>query len=148
MAMEIRKLEILGPLVTAIMANNAITSKLAQYLGSASVHSRRPVPSDAPYPMVVVGPMITRTNADEINTHRPVVGVDISVYGEQPTEFRLVDDVAEELFVMFHRQSIPPVENYQVIDVQATGPIVASADSEEQSARVVSLTIRLRTKKS
>ncbi|PWJ81482.1 hypothetical protein C7441_11013 [Pseudaminobacter salicylatoxidans] len=137
-------LEVLAPLRAAIIANAAITAKLGKYLGAPSVHTRRPVPVDAGYPMVTVGPIIARTDEDGINTFRPVVVIDINTYGEAAEHYRNVEAVADVIYAMFHRQRTAiTVAGYSVTQITASGPSPAPADDDQHVGRRVTLTIRL-----
>lgn len=136
-------LEVLVPLRAAIIANAAITGKLGLYQAAPSVHTRRPVPVDAGYPMVTVGPIITRSDEDGINTFRPVVVIDINVYGEAAAHYRDVEAVADMIYAMFHRQRPITVADYSVTQITASGPSPAPADDDQHIGRRVTLTIRL-----
>lgn len=137
-------LDILTPLRTAIIAVTAITSKLGTFNGSASVHTRRPAPEGATFPMVMIGPIVTRSNEDGINSFRPVIVIDIGIYGEAVAHFRDVETVAEAIYGLFHRQrDAITVTSYSVIDIVAQGPSPAPVDDLSRVGRRVTLTIRL-----
>lgn len=137
-------LDILPGLRSAIIAVPAITGKLGTYNGAPSVHTRRPVPSDAPYPMVVIGPIIARTDDDGLSDFRPMVVIDVNVYGPQPASYRDVEAVAEAIYGLFHRHSsVLSVHGYTVIDIRCTGPSPAPVDDETKIGRRITLTIRL-----
>lgn len=136
-------LEVLVPLRTAIIANAAITGKLGKYQGAPSVHTRRPVPVDAGFPMITVGPIITRSDEDGINSFRPVVVIDVNTYGEAVAHYRDVEAVADMIYAMFHRQLPITVSGYSVTQITASGPSPAPADDDQQVGRRVTLTIRL-----
>ncbi|MGB3834821.1 MAG: hypothetical protein WA975_23485 [Mesorhizobium sp.] len=137
-------LELLVPLRAAIIANAAITAKLGKYQGAPSVHTRRPVPADAGYPLITVGPIITRSDEDLINGYRPIVVIDINVYGEAAAHYRDVEAVADMIYAMFHRQRRAiSVTGYSVTQITATGPSPAPADDDAHVGRRISLTLRL-----
>lgn len=136
-------LEVLVPLRAAIIANAAITAKLGKYQGAPSVHTRRPVPVDAGFPMITVGPIITRSDEDGINSHRPIVVIDVNTYGEAAAHYRDVEAVADMIYAMFHRQRPITVAGYSVTQITATGPSPAPADDDQHVGRRVTLTIRL-----
>lgn len=139
-------LDVLPGLRAAIIAVPAITAKLGVYNGAPSVHTRRPVPSDAPYPMVVIS-KVTRADDDGINDFRPVQIVDINVYGPQPDKYRDVEAVSELIYGLFHRQARAlTVTGYSVTDIRCTGPSPAPVDDENTVGRRVTLTIRLYAK--
>lgn len=136
-------LEVLVPIRAAIIADAAIVAKLGTYQGAPSVHTRRPVPVDAGYPMVTVGPIITRSDEDGINSFRPVVVIDINVYGEAAAHYRDVEAVADMIYAMFHRQRAISVAGYSVTQITASGPSPAPADDDTHIGRRISLTLRL-----
>jgi hypothetical protein len=137
-------LEILVPVRAAITAVSYITSRLGTYQSGASVHTRRPTPPEAGYPMVTIGPVITRGDEDGINYWKPVVTVDLNTYGEQKAQYRTVDEVADALFQLFHRQrTAVTIENYNVVDLRCSGPSPAPVDDDSRVGRRVSLTARL-----
>lgn len=137
-------LEVLVPLRAAIIANAAITAKLGKYQGAPSVHTRRPVPVDAGYPMVTVGPIIARSDEDGINTFRPVIVIDVNTYGEAAAHYRDVEAAADMIYAMFHRQRLAiSVTGYSVMQITAAGPSPAPADDDQHVGRRVTLTIRL-----
>lgn len=136
-------LELLVPLRAAIIANAAITSKLGKYQGAPSVHTRRPVPVDAGFPMITVGPIITRSDEDGINSFRPIVVVDVNTYGEAAAHYRDVEAVSDMIYAMFHRERAITVTGYSVTQITASGPSPAPADDDTHIGRRVTLTIRL-----
>lgn len=138
-------LDLTDPLYAAVESMSAITSKLGTFNGGPSIHTRRPAPEGATYPMVMIGPIAARGNEDEINRHRPVISIDISIYGEQSAHYRTVEEIADLLFSRFHRQERAfTVANYQVVQVTATGPFPAPVDDASRVGRRVTLNIRLR----
>ena len=55
------------PIRNKILSDPIANSLLATYLGSKSVFSRTPVPSDAPYPMIVISPVVCDLRKDFLN---------------------------------------------------------------------------------
>lgn len=142
--MNAPSLDVLPGLRSVIIAVPSITGKLGVYNGAPSVHTRRPVPSDAPYPMAVIGPIISRTDTDGLSDFRPTVVIDINVYGPQPASYRDVEAVAEAIYGLFHRQtSALAVQGYTVTDIRCTGPSPSPVDDETKIGRRITLTIRL-----
>lgn len=139
-------LELLAPLRLALIATTAITGKLGKFEEQPSVHTRRPVPVSATYPMIVVGPLITRTDNDLINGWRPKIVLDITVYGE-PAHYRDVEALGDVIYRMFHRYPRAiAVANYSVTQITCAGPTPAAADTDARVARRVTLTIDLHAK--
>lgn len=135
------------PLRAAIIAASAITGKLGSYQGGASVHTRRPVPEDAGYPLIICGPDVTISDQDGISDKRPVIVRDVVCYGHQPGDYREVEAVGYALRAMFHRQSHAiTVPGWSVTDILATGPYPAPVDGDNFVGRRVTLTVRLYAK--
>lgn len=129
-----------------ILADPAITALLSPYNGSFAVFTRRPVPEDAKFPMIVISTDVTVNNEDGISYHGPVAVRDIMVYGlnENATQYRDIETLGYALRELFHRTTTPiPVDGYHVIDVQASGPRIAPADNDNEIGRMVELTIRM-----
>lgn len=133
----------------ALVANTAITAQLSAYNSSYPIFTRRPVPVDAPYPMILVSPDVSITDNDGINDFRPVQTRDITVYGQNDTaaKYRTIEALAYAIREMFHgiRTSIS-VSGWHVIDINTTGPIPAPTDDEQTTARLVTLVVQLAKK--
>lgn len=139
------ELDVLNPILDTIQSNTSITNDIADWKDTKSIHTRIPIPSKAPYPLITIGPVVSKTDIDGINDFRPVVIVDIAAFGEQEREFRLINLVAEKIHQLFHRQkSALIVDGYSVIEIIATGPIPAIGEDESYIGRRVSLTITLK----
>jgi hypothetical protein len=130
---------------TAIIEATPISELLGKYSGSPGVFTRRPVPEGALYPLVIVpSENAGASDEDGLRSFRPVLQKDVLVYGEQPDQYRLVDDLADALFVLFHRQKRSiSVEGFHVIDIVARRPIQAPTSDAKRVGRLVPLTIRL-----
>ena len=147
-------LNISEPIREALLGMYPITDLLGTYVGEPSIFTRRPVPSEAAYPMVVISPDVVVYDQDALDRRRPVVMRDLAVYGQenatrngaQVSDYRVIESLGYELRERFHRQKdvlIFPDADYHVIDIVASGPIVAPTGDERLIGRVVTLTIRL-----
>ena len=133
------------PLRTAIVDDATIAALLPIYAGSKTVFTRRPVPDNAAFPIVVISPDIAITDQDGIDDNRPVIIRDVAVYGRNDAaSYRAVEAIAYEIRDLFHRrrQSLT-VLGWDVVDVVALGPRPAPTDDEQTVGRVVELTVRL-----
>ncbi len=137
-------LEILAPLRAAIAGVSGITSKLGEYKGSPAIFTRRPVPGDAPNRLITIGPIITKGEEDAVNDYRPVVVIDVIMFGEAERDYRDVETAADLIYQTFHRErgSIS-VTNYAVTEIRATGPVPVQGDGIDTIGRAVTLTISL-----
>lgn len=138
---------------SAILAEPDITNYLAPWQSVPGVFTRRPVPEDAPFPMIVVSPEIAYGDEDALRKFRSVITRDVIVYGRVAApgtvddHTRRVEAVGYLLRELFHRQP-RSLGNpaYHVISINATGPRVAPTDSDSIVARVVTLTVRIENK--
>lgn len=143
-------LDVTQPLRDGLLASS-IVSELPNYHDGKPIFTRRPVPSDAPYPMIVISSDVLVTDQDGIDHERSVVVRDIAVYGrnDSPAAYRQVTDMAYAVRHLFHSRRDTLVtllmddSAYQLIDIRASGPRPAPTDDEQTVGRLVELTIRL-----
>lgn len=134
------------PLRTAIVGDSGITSLLGTWNSEPAVFTRRPVPENATYPMVVVSPDIGVADEDYLVEKMPVIDRDISIYGsnETPAQYRVVEVLAYALRELFHRNRLAiTVAGWRVMDIRARGPSPAPAEDLNKIGRVLMLRIRL-----
>lgn len=137
-------LNLAAPFRTAIIGNTAIAPSLGIYENEPAVFTRRPVPDGAPYPMIVVNPDASIGDMDGLKVRLPIVTRDIIVYGLQPDDYRVVEDIGYALRDQFHRQKWAlVVPGFSVIDIVITGPYPAPTDNENEVARMISARVRL-----
>ncbi len=130
-----------------VVADVDIAALLGVYAGAPSIHTVRPVPSSAKYPLVIIGPELGRGGSEDgINDHRPLLVLDVITYGQNPSDYLAVEEIAERLFTLFHRSQLLIIPNYSTTSVTAFGPAPASTDDEKEIARRVTLSIELRAK--
>lgn len=135
-----------GPVRAALMASSAITSQLAAYAGSYPIFTRRPAPTDAPYPLIMISPDIAVDEEDGVNDFRPVVERDVIVYGQNdtPAHYLVVESIAYAVRDLFHRQwQVINVAGWKVVEIRARGPMPAPTDDVQTVGRLVALTISL-----
>jgi hypothetical protein len=138
--------DITVPIRNALLARAAITTRLPNYLDSKTVFTRRPVPADAPFPMIIVSPDITLGDTDGIADERPIIERDISIYGKNDTvaRYNVVEELGYEVRNMFRRNwKAITVPGWKVVQIFAAGPIMAPVDDEQTVGRLVSLTVQL-----
>jgi hypothetical protein len=132
-----------GPIRTAILEDGPIVALLGVFKDEASVHTRRPAPQGATYPMAMVSPDIATANADFLSSEFRTVIRDVSVYGEQPGQYRTVEQAAYLIRRLFHRKRLSiQAPGLHIVDIVASGPIPAPVDDEKLVGRLVSLSIR------
>ena len=136
----------LGPAIRiALVEDVEISGLLSEWNNEAAVFTRRPVPTDAEYPFIVISTDIAVTDNDTLNTMHQQVLRDIAVYGEQPSHFRVVEQIGYLIRTLFHRRklSLGSVDGHAVIEIIATGPISAPTSDETIVGRVVTIAISL-----
>lgn len=134
------------PIRNAILANAAIASSLGLYEGDPAIFTRRPTPESVTYPIIQISPDISIGDMDFLTARLPIVRRDISVFGEQPGDYRLIENIGYLLRLQFHRQprAIDLSPNYSVIDIRVTGPMSAPTDDDRLVGRACLCTFRLR----
>lgn len=133
------------PLRDALVGNASITALLPNFQGSKTVFTRRPVPANAPYPMLVVSSDVSVFDEDGILDFRPIATRTIIAYAQNdtPEHYRVADTLAYLVRDLFHRQwRAIVVPSWKVVDIQANGPDPAPSDDQTEG-RVVTLAIRL-----
>jgi len=134
----------------ALLGVSAITELLGTYQGEPSIYTRRPVPSGATYPALVIGPNVFMRDQDFLTSRLPIIGRDIVVYGQmaapgsEDDQYRDVEEIADGVYDLFHRNRLSLlVDGFHVVDVVANGPIASPTENERLIGRAVPLTIRL-----
>lgn len=135
------------PIRTAILGNAAIMNLMPTYVNGDAVFSRRPVPLDAPFPMIVINPDISDRDKGGLNDQRLSIMRDVAVYGKNDSaeNYRAAEAVAFAVRSLFHRnrQAIS-VPGWSVVQIWARGPFETPVRQPDQNlARAVELTIEL-----
>ena len=139
-------LDLAPAILAAIKTDPAITGLLSVFQGEPAISTRRPIDDDMVKPFILITPDVAINDDDALTSIRPIVIRDIIVYGNQPDDYRTVEQIGYRLRDLFHRKrdSIIPT-GFDVIAVTATGPRAAPTSDDETVGRVVSLTIQLRS---
>jgi hypothetical protein len=130
----------------SLAADDFVNSNLPQYLTDITIFTRRPVPPDAPYPMIVVDPNKANVDIGGLNYNQLRILADIAVYGsnDSASNFRLVEQLAYEVFELFHRnRGSVQVPGWQTARVWCNGPIQIPSDDDMRVGRLISLTAEL-----
>ena len=93
-------LNLSGRIRDAILGNLTVVALLGEYEGQPAVHTRRPVPESSTYPMVVIS-TVDVDDRDMIALQMPIVTVDILIYGQQPDQYRAVEEIGYNLREQF-----------------------------------------------
>ena len=139
-------LDLAPAILAAIKTDPTITGLLSTFQGEPAIATRRPVNDGMEYPLIAISPDVAVNDADALTSFRPVVIRDIIVYGNQPDDYRTVEQIGYRLRDLFHRnRDVIIPTGFDVIAVTATGPRAAPTSDDETVGRVVSLTIQLRS---
>lgn len=141
--------DLLATLRSALVGSGAVADELPEYAGSLPIFTRRPVPDDAPMPMIIINPQIQAGQADGMRDQRPVIVHDIIAYGRNGTagtsdDYRRIERLAHAVQQLLHRRPdrLLPANGWAIIDVVASGPSPAPGDDEQTIARRVEVTVR------
>jgi hypothetical protein len=126
----------------ALLNDPGVTNSISQWNGYPSIHTRRPVPNDVTYPLIVISPDISFVDRDFIVARKNHVMRDVTVFGQQPDHYRIIEEIAYSMRELFHRNRlsliVPEWDIYQIV---VFGPIPAPTDDERLVARLVTLNI-------
>lgn len=132
------------PLRAALMAAPDITGLIDQWNGEPAIHTRRPVPGDSPPRFILINPDAAIGNADGLTSRRPIVQRDICAYGNQPKDYRAVEEIGYAMQTLFHHNpSVIIMPGFHCVDIVVAGPTPAPTDDQTQVARMVNLTVWL-----
>lgn len=137
------------PIRRALLANQTIFNTLPRYNQAPTIFTRRPVPPDAPYPMIVVSSELSKGDRDGVDDQRPYITRDIAVYGRNDTSdhYRQIEAMADIVYNIFHRKRnaiYVDGQGWSVTSITCMGPIPApTADDEVFVGRIVSVVTEL-----
>jgi hypothetical protein len=130
----------------SLLGDSFVSANLPSYLGSLTVFTRRPVPPDAPYPMIVVDPDKADVDIGGLNFNQLRILADINVYGDNSTSanYRLTEQLGYAAFDLFHRNRFSvQVQGWQTARVWCNGPVQIPSDDDMRVGRLISLTAEL-----
>ena len=135
----------IGPAIrTRLLAQPALVALLGQWHGEPSIHTRRPPPEGAGYPMVMIGPDVAHTDIGFLAAAKSRVLRDIIVYGDNPKHYRAVEQAGYLVREAFHRRKDSILlAGYHTIDVLAEGPVPAPTDDDSRVGRRVTIAVRI-----
>ena len=133
----------------AILAEPDITNFLSQWNSAPAVFTRRPIPTDATYPLIVVAPDVAHADFDGLKARREIITKDVFIYGRVAAagtaddHTRRVEAMAGLLRELFHRQRHALGNTaYHVVSINVIGPLTAPTDTDTIVGRVVTLIVR------
>lgn len=109
------------PIRASILADSSITSLLPAYKNSYPIFTRRPVPTDAPFPHIVIFSETDISHDDGVDDQRLTVIKEVTVYGSAhspPEQWRIIDEIGRRIALRFHRQVHNLiVDNWKVVNI-------------------------------
>jgi hypothetical protein len=130
-------------LFQAMAADGQLVAKLGTFGAGPSIFTKRPVPTEAVWPIVLATSVVSDANEDMLVEKGRSIQRDIAVYGNAPDHFDKVTEASEIIRNMFHRTKALVVTGWRTVLITATGPIDAPIDNPQEVGRIVTLTIRL-----
>jgi hypothetical protein len=131
------------PLYAALTGVSDGIDGLATYHGSPAVFTRRPVPIDCGFPLIITAGYVTYSDQDFIADEMADLVRDIGIFGNKPDHYRLVEQIAFDVRDLFHRnRESLTVPGWHVVDIRCKGPVEIN-DDDQVIGRNVSLQIRL-----
>ncbi len=139
----------LQPAIRSVILNDQnIASLLTNYNGSEPIFTRRPVPTDAPYPLILISHVVADNQIDYVRFGRRILTYDVAVYGlnDSAANYRKVEQIARLIANKFHR--IQPYEismpvGSSLIQSTVIGPLSAPVDDDNKIGRVVILNLEV-----
>src|SRR6478609_2652960 len=132
-----------------LLSDSDFSSKLSNYLNSKALFTRRPVPTDAEYPMSIISPIVSDLQNDFVTCGgRRILTYDIVVYSDNDNaaSYRNVEAAAFRLANILHRMpnySLNLPASASLIQTTAIGPLPGPTDDIVKVARVVSVNIEI-----
>lgn len=113
---------------------------LSKYHGEPAVFTTDPIPGDAPNSYIVtVGEVVSIPWDTKTSRGRDIIR-DIRIYTSANGDAILVEDLAERVRNLFHRQFLS-IDGFQWVISGIIGPIVA--DEQDYYARIISLNLKI-----
>jgi hypothetical protein len=137
------------PLYAALTGVSDGVDGLATYHGAPAVFTKRPVPIDCGFPMIITAGNVTHGDQDFIADEMADIVRDIAAYGTKATDStkdqtRTVEQIALDVRALFHRKRESLiVPGWHVVDIRCKGPVPTGDDDDQTIGRVVSLQVRL-----
>lgn len=123
---------------SALSTDATLTALLGTYEGSAAIFTTDPAPGDAPMPLIVATTVPARQPFDTKTTLGMQVWLDVRVYAEATGSAALIDQIAERVYDLLHRQTLT-FDNRTWILSECTGPI--SVDESDAYGRIITLRV-------
>lgn len=139
--------------LSAVIRSHLLTipefnSIISTYKNSKAAFTRRPVPSDAIYPICIISPIVGGGDSDYLACKIQTITHDVIIYGQNDTSqnYMNVEKVAFAVARSFHR--LPPTELFiqgaSLLSVTASNPFPAPTDDNDTVARAITINFEVK----
>jgi len=126
-----------APIYNILIADSTLTDLLSLYQGEIpAIFTTDPTPGDAVLPYIVIPDAFAQVPADSKTCRGREINQDIRCYTAQTGAESLVDEIAERVRYLLHRESLT-VSGFTWVLSDITGPI--AANEADTYGRVLSL---------
>lgn len=131
-----------------LIVDSTLTSELSTFNNEKAIFTRRPIPTGADYPFIIISPQISSTESDFIDKLQRNQTYDIGVYAQNdtPENYRACERVAfqiQEKLARLQSHEFQVDSGWSLIQAVATGPIPFPTDDLNKVARGVTVTFNL-----
>lgn len=130
-------MSILTQAIYNLLSSDAtLTALLATYQGNPAIFTTDPAPGDADLPYIVTAGEVTQTPFDTKNCYGRDIIRDVRCYTEASGSSIVIEEIAERVRYLLHRQSIT-INNFEWVLSDCNGPL--AADETDAYGRILSL---------
>lgn len=125
----------------ALVNDATLIAMLSTYKGQPAVFTSDPRPSDSSLPCVVTSGFVINSPNDTKTDLGRVIWRDVRCYDNPRGSDAIVENIAERIRAIFHRQIIT-ISGYNNIISEVEGPIVMNEDNAQGRILTIKLTIK------
>lgn len=130
-------MSILTQAIYNLLSSDAtLTALLATYDGNPAIFTTDPAPGDADLPYIVTAGEVTQTPFDTKNLYGRDLIRDVRCYTEASGSTIVIEQIAERVRYLLHRQSIA-ITDFEWVLSDCSGPL--PADETDAYGRILSL---------
>jgi len=123
-----------------LAGDETIVSLIGTYGGLPAVFTIDPAPGDAVLPYIVTAGSVAQESWDTKTTRGRIITRDIRCYTAASGSSQVVENIAERVRELFHRQELE-IDGYSCIILSCSGP--QAADEQEAYGRIVTLRVHV-----
>jgi hypothetical protein len=125
----------------SLVGNAGLVALLASYKGNPAVFTSDPRPGNSELPCIVTVGEVLQNPSDTKTCLGREVWRDIRCYAPPAGSDELIEDIAEAVRAIFHRQ-IVPISGYNIIISRVDGPLVANEDRAQGRLLTIKMIIK------